>query len=494
MPVTISTHNGSSACRGHNIRDKKIIAKEPHIDPNGHYEIWVDIAPRQAYKEIFGRAVEDYNAHQSRADRRINDYYADVCKDKKRHATYEMIIGIYGKDDSGNALCSDEQGKAIMQEYVKGWAERNPHLRLIGAYYHADEPAAQPHVHIDYVPVATGYKRGLYAQNGLVKALGQQGFIKQGKDTAQIQWQRAENDHLTLLCEKHGLTVSHPRIEGRKHKNTLAYKLDTAIKDMSEEYHRTKNIIEKVQKAEKDTDFVSKFRDNSLKSKATRVLSKEPITDTPIEYLHTRTTIEGATVQTMEVEIDSLARVGDMALDYHLQLTALNRTAAMQQQQEKEYQERLKTLKEKEKAVERTQRAVESREKEQRDLIAERNEALSESRKLRSERNSLRSERDDLRNDKFTLENQLWDTEYINAQLEDMLSSDMSKHCYFKFYDPAMRDKLCQRLKQENIPFKAAESNGIYAVKTSYRCRDRIEQIIQEIDPPTISRGHFMGR
>lgn len=48
--------------------------------------------------------------------------------------------------------------KKILKDYVQDWKRRNPNLEMIGAYYHNDEQGKQPHVHIDYVPVAHGYK------------------------------------------------------------------------------------------------------------------------------------------------------------------------------------------------------------------------------------------------------------------------------------------------------------------------------------------------
>ena len=45
-------------------------------------------------------------------------------------------------------------------------------LKLMECHYHADE--ATPHIHLDFVPVATGYKQGLDVQNGFDKALMQQ--------------------------------------------------------------------------------------------------------------------------------------------------------------------------------------------------------------------------------------------------------------------------------------------------------------------------------
>jgi len=41
---------------------------------------------------------------------------------------------------------------------LEGFEDRNPGLELIGAYIHMDE--ASPHMHFDYIPVATGYKTG----------------------------------------------------------------------------------------------------------------------------------------------------------------------------------------------------------------------------------------------------------------------------------------------------------------------------------------------
>lgn len=234
MPVTISTHNGTAVAREHNIRNEKVVSKENHINPDGIHEIWIDEPIRQAYKRLFGESVQNYNNKQTRADRKIDSYYHNICKDKKKHPVYEMIIGVYGKSENGSPICSVEQGKAIMQKFVQDWSRRNPNLELIGAYYHADEDG-EPHVHLDYIPVAHGYTKGMETQTGLVKALGEQGFEKNGRATAQIQWEKRENDYLTSLCEDVGLTVIHPQIEGRKHIETQTFKLQKQIEELQKE-------------------------------------------------------------------------------------------------------------------------------------------------------------------------------------------------------------------------------------------------------------------
>ncbi|TKO26292.1 recombinase, partial [Enterococcus faecium] len=47
---------------------------------------------REKYEELFGDAVEKYNAKQKRADRKIEAYLAQVRKDKKLDAQREFIV------------------------------------------------------------------------------------------------------------------------------------------------------------------------------------------------------------------------------------------------------------------------------------------------------------------------------------------------------------------------------------------------------------------
>ena len=229
MNVTISTHNGTSIAVDHNKRNPNVVSKEPHIDPQGHFEVWHHENVRDAYIRIFGDALETYNAKQTRDDRKIKSYYNAVENDAKKHTAYEMIIGVYGKDENGTPICSEKDSYSILKEFVDGWKERNPNLELIGAYFHADEPEAGLHCHIDYVPVAHGYSRGLETQNGLVKALGEMGFEKKGKITAQIQWEARENKFLEQLCNERGYEVDHPQKGQGKHLKTELYKLEKRL-------------------------------------------------------------------------------------------------------------------------------------------------------------------------------------------------------------------------------------------------------------------------
>ena len=247
MKVTISTHNGSAAHREHNIRMKCVASKQPHIHTDGIYEIWKDESARQAYHRIFDDAVERYNARQKREDRKIKNYYSQIEKDEKKHPVYEMIIGIYGKDEYGYPVCSHWEGYEIMKEFFRGWEDRNPNLELIGAYYHADEDG-EPHVHLDYIPVAHGYKNGMDTQNGLVKALGEMGFFKSGKRTAQIQWEARENQLLEDLCRSKNLLVSHPEKDGSRHLHTDLYKAKQELEQTNKNLETARTESEQAEK------------------------------------------------------------------------------------------------------------------------------------------------------------------------------------------------------------------------------------------------------
>ena len=226
MAKTISTHNGSAAHRAHNIRAPWATDNQEHIDKSlrDKNEILHDEKPREAYQRIFGAALEAYNAKQTRPERMIQDYYSHVEQDAKKHPVYEMIAQIGNRQDTGIDAPVERE---CLKEFYLGWKERNPNLECIGAYIHADETDGTLHMHIDYVPVATGYKRGMEVQSGLVKALEQQGFTKHGKDTAQIQWEARENAALEKICNAHGIEIIHPQRTGEKleHLDTQAFKL-----------------------------------------------------------------------------------------------------------------------------------------------------------------------------------------------------------------------------------------------------------------------------
>ena len=301
MGVTISTHNGSAVAREHNIRNPKVVSKEAHIKPNGKFEIWCDEKPRNAYSRLFGQALEEYNNKQKRADRKIKDYYRHICDDKVKHPVYEMIVAIGSRNNS----IDEETGYSVLRKFYNGWRERNPNLELIGAYYHADEDGV-PHVHIDYVPVATGYVYGMSIQTALVKALEQQGFKKEGKATAQIQWEKRENMELERLCNLANIEVEHPLIEGRKH-------LDTAVYRAQQELKKAQQSLQYMQANIQDTELMQQASEHFLEM----AYEKEKIADEKAKKAQEQAEQKQMDLETLQRQISELENK-KKALEYEL--------------------------------------------------------------------------------------------------------------------------------------------------------------------------------
>lgn len=255
--VTISTHNGSQVARQHNLRNPKVIAKEDHIDPNGHFEVWLDEDPKAAYERLFGESVKAYNGKQKREDRQITDYYKQICEDSKKKPVYELIIGIYGKKADGTPICSKNDGKRILRAFTEDWERRNPHLKLCGLYYHCDESVGingsqVGHVHIDYIPVGEGFSRGMAVQSSLTKALEQQGFQSQGiNNTAQMQWEARENQFLATLCAHAGFEVVRGK-GGKEHLDTTTYKKVKELQELQEQQAELSQSIAKIEQEYKE--------------------------------------------------------------------------------------------------------------------------------------------------------------------------------------------------------------------------------------------------
>lgn len=300
--ITISTHNGSAAHRAHNIRDERAIKNQDHIDRKGEFEIWRDEKPQDAYERIFGEALKEYNDKQSRTDRKIDNYYNHIEKSKQQHPVYEIITQVGSKDNPVDRNTCKE----ILHEYYSNWDERNPNLILIGAYFHGDEKG-QVHLHSDYVPVAE-YAKGLSLRTGLNKALEAQGYEKRGKDTPQIQWQRAENAYLERLCRDRNIEVEHPERDKspeakRQHEETRIYQankdLDKREKDISDKEReqrrneraldkKEKDIEEKQIKVNKDIEILNKNREVIEQTRE----AAERIKDIRIVYFEMPTPIE----------------------------------------------------------------------------------------------------------------------------------------------------------------------------------------------------------
>lgn len=184
------------------------------------------------YHQLFDEALERYNAKQKRSDRQISDYYEKIRSGKQEKPFHELIIQIGNKDDTAADSQDGERAKAILDEYMKAFQERNPNLRVFSAHLHMDE--ATPHLHIDFIPFTTGSKRGLETRVSLKQALAAQGF-KGGTrgDTEWNQWVNAEKERLAELMLEHGIEWEKKGTH-EEHLSVLDYKKKVRAEEVAE--------------------------------------------------------------------------------------------------------------------------------------------------------------------------------------------------------------------------------------------------------------------
>lgn len=116
---------------------------------------------KAVYHQEFDEALKVYNENQTRADRKIEDYFEHVAN-KEQDMAVEIIIQI-----GDRAYWQQHyENKCYMKKiYSMMLAELQyllPEFVVANAVVHMDEDS--PHMHVVGVPVATGYKKGLFKQ------------------------------------------------------------------------------------------------------------------------------------------------------------------------------------------------------------------------------------------------------------------------------------------------------------------------------------------
>lgn len=224
MERRISFSRGKGKLR-HNNRD--IISSNVDKDRIKDNVIIKQQSLDEAYELIFGEARETYNAKQKRKDRQIDNYFKKLfgkdptdtilTNSNKQQSFYEHVVGIGDMFDTslvdkilkdGTEVKANPKAAEIvtgcLKEYANGFQKRNPNLYVFNAVIHLDE--STPHLHLDTIPFADGYKKGMTRQQGIAKALESMGYGK-GEDAVK-RFTEAERNVLRKICESHGIAIA----------------------------------------------------------------------------------------------------------------------------------------------------------------------------------------------------------------------------------------------------------------------------------------------
>lgn len=253
----------------HNNRklNDKDMEKNSHIDTNRSAEnrYLVQKNLKEFYKEEFGDSLEKYNDKQKRSDRKIDNYYEHVKSGKKTSVQQEMIIQVGDKDDFGLGSINKKVVNKVLEEYFKEFEKRNPNLKIYNAVIHNDE--ASPHLHLNFVPVAGNYKRGLEKQVSFDRAITQQDPTLD-KVRPFEDWRNKEAEIIANEMTRRGL--------GRKFVGTNNYK---DVNDFKEKKALEKEILVLENKVVERKNELSNFTENIPDEIENMEMKKEVVTE-----------------------------------------------------------------------------------------------------------------------------------------------------------------------------------------------------------------------
>lgn len=233
---------------------------------------------RQAYHQLFDEAVKEYNDKQYRRDRVITDYYERVASGKREEPFYEIVVQF---GDSLTAPCGSERGeiaRQMLDEYMRGFIQRNPNLHVINAVLHMDE--ASPHLHIDFVPFYTqGRKNGLQKGVSMKAALVEQGFAPRSTSENQlVLWEAAERAEMERILRRRGYAredknahYAHMSVEEFKHSQDMR-KIQTALREQKTvsvqdtQAENVRKLKSRVQSLEHETEQLRREKQSPYKS------------------------------------------------------------------------------------------------------------------------------------------------------------------------------------------------------------------------------------
>ncbi|AOM14734.1 plasmid recombination protein [Bacillus thuringiensis] len=275
----------------HNNRamNEKEKGRNSHIDysksDENKYLVQKDI--KELYQEEFGEVLEKYNAKQKRNDRKIDDYYKHIQSSKKTSLQQEMIVQVGDMKDF-NYRADYEKANEILLEWFQDFEKRNPNLKVYNAVIHNDE--ASPHMHLNFVPVASGYKRGLERQVSFDRAIMQQDATLD-KMRPFDDWREKEVQSLEKILKERG--IERKLVGTNEYKDVNEYKekkdLEREIQWLEREVAKKKDELVKVSEhvPEKKMNLRSKKKEIKTEVKPKFIGKSEIIEKETGNYVYT---------------------------------------------------------------------------------------------------------------------------------------------------------------------------------------------------------------
>ena len=165
---TSMSNNAIQNARGLSRVDKHNYRKYDNDQDNieiikGTSSLYDDV--RNLYKEEFEEARLEYNAKQTRENRKINDYFTNISNNEKNDLACEIIIELGDKKywDTKD-LDFKKRMTSVYKDQVDDLETMLPNFKIASAIIHYDETS--PHLHIVGIPIKYKNKNGMSKQVG----------------------------------------------------------------------------------------------------------------------------------------------------------------------------------------------------------------------------------------------------------------------------------------------------------------------------------------
>lgn len=281
MERTISMMVGKGSLNHNN---RAFTAKNVDRERSQFNRIFVKKNIKKVYHELFDEALDSYNTRQTRADRKIDNYYEKIRTGKQEKLFHEIIVQIGNKDDTNCSMLESLDAQFALEEYMETFQERNPNLRVFNAVLHLDEET--PHLHIDFIPFSTGNKRGLSTKVSLKGALKAQGFVGTGRnDTEWKRWVDNEKQQLAEIMKKHELEWKQ---KGTHEKHLSVYDFEkkmrkAEVEELEQEISEKERFIAGQNSRVEENDAVLQIQEQSIWDNEERAKEKQRKADEALE-------------------------------------------------------------------------------------------------------------------------------------------------------------------------------------------------------------------
>ena len=186
--IAKNNQSGSTSFSNNGIQNAKQLSKVNKHNlrdyDNNKDDICVIYGTENLYQDVidlynyeFDEARIEYNAKQTREDRKIEDYFKHISQDKQKDLACEFIIELGDIDFWNDKDMQYRQGMIqVYKEQVQDLMKIVPEFKIANAVIHFDE--VSPHMHLVGVPIKDDYKRGMRKQPAKSKVFTKESLTK----------------------------------------------------------------------------------------------------------------------------------------------------------------------------------------------------------------------------------------------------------------------------------------------------------------------------